>query len=103
MEKNLQTQIIKYLKSQGAVVDNVVGNEFQSNIADLLVCYKGQYIALEAKAPNGVLSKGQRYRLIKVQKAGGIGEVIYSLEKVKNILKTIDEGQIWVNTNYEKG
>lgn len=99
-ESNLQTKMIAYLKSQGAVVNNIHGSEYQSSISDLIICYRGRYIALEAKGPNGSIRPGQRRRLRKVQKAGGIGEVVYGLEKVKDILESIDEGREWSNTTY---
>jgi len=100
LEATLQSNVIKYLRRIGAVVDNINGNEFQASIADLLVCYRGRYIALEVKAPNGSLRSGQRRRLRKVQKAGGIGEVIYGIEKVKDIIKSIDGGTVWDNSYY---
>jgi hypothetical protein len=100
LETTLQTNIINYLKLKGALVDNIQGNEFQSSIADLLICYRGRYIALEVKGPNGVLRPGQQRKLLKVQKAGGIGEVVYGLNKVKDIIKTIDEEKLWDNSTY---
>lgn len=100
LESNLQTKIIAYLKSQGAVVDNIHGSEYQASVSDLLICYRGRYIALEAKGPDGSIRPGQRRRLRKVQKAGGIGEMVYGLEKVKEILRSINEGQEWHNTTY---
>ena len=99
-ESGLQTKVIKYLKACGAVVDNIHGNEYQSSIADLLICYRGYYISLELKAPNGVLSPGQRRRLLKVQKAGGIGECIHGISKVQSIINTLDQGEVWLNSTY---
>lgn len=100
LESNVQTSIITFLKRHGALVDNIQGNECQSSVPDLLICYAGRYIALEAKGPNGVLSPGQRRRLRKVQKAGGIGEVVYGITKVQSILSSIDEGKSWPNSTY---
>jgi penicillin-binding protein-related factor A (putative recombinase) len=99
-ESSIQAAIIKYLKSKGAVVHNIQGNEYQSGVSDLLVCYRGRYIALEVKGPNGSLSPLQRVRLRRIQKAGGIGEAVHGREKVKEILKTIDSGEIWINGTY---
>ena len=99
-ESGLQTNVIKYLRAKGAIVDNIQGNEYQASVPDLLVGYKGYYIALELKAPNGILSPGQRRRLIKIQKAGNIGECIHGIKKVKQIIETIDRGEVWINTAY---
>ena len=99
-ESTLQTKVIKYLRSKGAVVDNIQGNEYQASVPDLLVGYRGYYIALELKAPNGTLSPGQRRRLIKIQNAGNIGECVHGIEKVKQIIETIDRGEGWINSTY---
>jgi len=99
-ESTLQTKVIKYLESKGAVVDNIQGNEYTSSVPDLIIGYKGHYIALELKAPNGVLSPGQRRRLTKIQKAGNIGECIHGIEKVRRIIETLDRGEVWTNTPY---
>ena len=102
VEATLQTAVIKYLRAKGAVVDNIQGNEYQASVPDLLVGYRGRYIALELKAPNGTLSPGQRRRLIRIQKAGNIGECIHGLAKVKQIIETIDRGEPWPNSDYRR-
>jgi hypothetical protein len=99
-ESGLQTKVIKYLRNVGAMVDNIHGNEYQASIADLIICYRGRYIALELKAPDGVLSSGQRHKLRKVQRAGGIGECIHGINKVQSIIDTIDRGEVWCNSDY---
>ena len=99
-ESNVQNSIIKYLESRGAVVDNIQGNEMQSSVPDLIVSYRGRYIALEIKGPDGHLRPGQRRRLIKIQKSGSIGEVVHGTAKVKQIIETIDRGEVWINTTY---
>jgi len=100
LEATLQTNVINYLRRMGALVDNIHGSEYQSSISDILVCYRGRYIALEVKGPDGALSPGQRRRLRKVQRAGGIGEVVYGLSKVKEILKSINDEKSWNNSIY---
>ena len=99
-ESTLQTKVIKYLRAKGAVVDNIQGNEMQSSVPDLIVSYRGRYIALEIKGPDGHLRPGQRRRLIKIQKSGSIGEVVHGTAKVKQIIETIDRGEVWINTTY---
>ncbi|MFA5038021.1 MAG: VRR-NUC domain-containing protein [Candidatus Izemoplasmatales bacterium] len=91
---------MNYCKRRGAVVYNIHGNEYQSGVPDLLVGYKGWFISLELKAPNGQLSKLQRYRLRMTQRAGCIAEEIYSLERVKEIFACIDAGEEWINGDY---
>jgi hypothetical protein len=100
LEATLQIKVIKYLRAKGAVVTNIQGNEYTSFVPDLLVCYRGRYVALELKAPNGILSPGQRRKLIKIQKAGGIGEAVYGINKVKDIINSIDSGETWNHSDY---
>lgn len=93
--------ILKYLKSlPECSVDTIHGNEYQSSISDILVCYKGHYIALETKAPNGNPDPGQRAFLRRVQRARGIGEVVRGVAKVRSIIDAIDQNIPWVNTTY---
>lgn len=101
-ESSVQTSIMTYLQSIGAQVDNIQGNEMQSSVPDLLVCYKGRYMGFEVKGPTGTLRPGQRKRLIRIQKAGGIGEVVHGTQKVKQIIETIDRGEVWPNSDYRR-
>jgi Holliday junction resolvase len=89
-ECSLQTNVIKYLRSVGAYAINIHGDEFQAGVPDVIACYKGRFLGLELKAPNGQLSKLQKRNLQKIQKAGGIAEEVRSLEKVRTIIKAID-------------
>lgn len=78
----------------------VCGNEHQSGVPDILVCYKGVFIGLEVKGPNGSLRMGQRIRLRKIQKAKGIGEAVHGVKRVKEIIACIDAGGTWENRVY---
>lgn len=42
---------------------------------DFICCYKGRYVAIEAKASGGTLSPHQKQRLASIQFAGGIALV----------------------------
>jgi penicillin-binding protein-related factor A (putative recombinase) len=99
-ENYLQGEILKYLLRRGAYAVNIHGDEYQSSVPDILVCYRGRFIGLELKDANGVLSPGQRKHLRKIQKAGGIGEGLRSMQRVKDILKTIDNSEVWINGTY---
>lgn len=100
LESGIQTRIIAYLKSVGAYPINIAGNAFQTGVPDILVCYKGLWIALEVKAADGSLRPMQRIRIRRIRKAGGIAEEVRSVEKVKDIIATIDAGRTWVNQPY---
>ena len=91
-EQKIQYKIIKYLESLGAYVVKVVKAN-RSGVADLLVCYKGKFIAVEVKSEFGVTSPLQKYHAELVHRAGGISIVAYSAtdasEKImQELLKT---------------
>lgn len=86
-ESALQSKVIKYLQSEGAYVVKVVAAS-KDGVADLLVCYRGLFLALECKAPgklNGV-SPLQSYNINEVKKAGGISLAFDSLDTVKELI-----------------
>lgn len=88
MESNLQRRIARMLREQGDYVFNVVGNPMQQRgTADLLVCHQGLFIALELKAPGGKESKLQQFERRKVDAAGGIAGVAWSMDDVAALLR----------------
>ena len=86
-EKQIQTEIINFLKSIGCYyIKTIVSN--RKGIVDIHGCYEGKYFAIEVKAENKDfrdVTKLQRYDLKKVNDAGGIGFFANNLEYVKLI------------------
>lgn len=78
-EKNFENRIKAYLKEKGAwLIKYWGGGEFtKAGIPDLLVCYKGHFIAIEVKAPKGKPSELQLYHLRKIKDAGGYAFLLY--------------------------
>ena len=86
-ESTLQRNAIKYLRDHGAYVFNVVGGASQQRgTADLLICYRGLFIATELKVPGKKPSKIQEYELEKVRKAGGKAGAVESMEELETLL-----------------
>lgn len=91
-EKNIENKIKTYLKSIGAYCVKYHGNKFsQVGVADLLVCYKGRFLAIEIKNEIGKTSPLQEENILMVKRAGGISFVARSVEEVKEIIKDIDK------------
>ena len=92
-EKQFENKVKKYLKDQGAwFVKYWGGGGFtKAGIPDLLVCYKGRFIGIELKAPNGHPSDLQIYNLDKINKAGGYGILLYpkDFENFKTFLNNL--------------
>lgn len=78
-EKQFENKIKSYLKSKGAwFIKYWAGAQFtKSGIPDLLVCYKGKFIAIEVKAENGHPSELQLYNIRKIEEAGGKAFLLY--------------------------
>ena len=96
-EGNIQTAIKNYLKTLPRCrVINIHGSAYQEKgIADLLVCYKGLYVALEIKQDSGEPSKDQLLFLRSIRQADGIGEIVYGIEIVRDIIRCVDKGRTW--------
>lgn len=89
-EKQIENQIKKYLKSIGAYVVKYFGCTYtQAGVPDLLVCYKGRFIAIEVKTDSNKTSSLQDINIQQIKEAGGIAFVARSLEEVKNEIRKI--------------
>ncbi len=87
LEKTIENQIKKWLDSQGYWWMKVHGDMFQkSGIPDILACINGKFVGIEVKRPGGVMSELQKYNIEKIQAAGGVAFVAYSVEDVRNNL-----------------
>lgn len=90
-EKTITNQILKYLKSlpECFAFKEHGGLYGTSGIPDIIVCYKGKFLAFEVKTEKGKLSKLQEMTIAKIQKANGMAFKVTSLEEVKEILKGV--------------
>ena len=85
-------KIKQYLKSRGAYCEKIWGGGFQSaGIPDVIGCYRGRFIGIEAKVGNNKPSEIQKAKIKMIQKAGGYASVVWSLEEVEKLLNEIDE------------
>jgi hypothetical protein len=91
-ERKLVQRIQHYLDEQGARSFKIHGEEGsyqEAGIPDLLVCYRGRFIGLEVKLPGNTPSPLQEKVLREIKAAGGIAEVVTSVEQVRNLLAKI--------------
>ena len=89
-EQAIQRVIIKYLKTISYVVKIISASK--SGIPDLLICYKGRFIAFEVKTPDkkSNASDLQQHNINEIIKNGGLAYVVWSLEQVKEIIKGLE-------------
>ena len=90
-EKAITNQILKYLKSlpECFAFKEHGGLYNTSGIPDIIVCYKGKFMAFEVKNERGKLSKLQEITIEKIRNAKGMAFKVTSLEEVKEILKGV--------------
>ena len=87
-EKAMENKIKQYLKT---VEDLYFFKEHgglygTAGVPDIICCYKGQFIALEVKAPDGKATALQDATIKRIRKAGGVAEVVRSVEEAKEII-----------------
>lgn len=90
-EKIIQEKILQYLKQLPEVwFFKTHGGMYQlAGIPDIILCYKGCFIALEIKRPGGKATKLQEKVLRDIAKAGGTTAVVYGVEDVKRVIQQV--------------
>lgn len=89
-EKTLENKIKNYIKIQGGWVVKFFANGYtRRGIPDLLICFKGRFIAIEVKSSGGRLSPLQKNELEEIKKAGGLSFVCNpeNFEELKRLLE----------------
>ena len=89
LERDIIIAIKIYLASLGSDVffwKEHGGPYGTSGIPDIICCYKGRFLGLEAKLPSGKLTALQRRALDKINAAGGIGRRVESVDDVKAVI-----------------
>lgn len=95
-ETSLQTRIQDFLEKKRAYVFKNWGNmTTEPGRADLTVCYKGIYIAIEVKEDENYPTPAQGIHARKVWKAGGICLVAWSIAQVDTLLSLVDYFLDW--------
>ncbi|MCA1624151.1 MAG: VRR-NUC domain-containing protein [Acidobacteria bacterium] len=83
-ESQLIRQIKAYLDTINAFHFKVHGSEYMmAGLPDIICCYRGYYIGIEAKMPGNKLSERQKYIKSKIEQAKGVYWVIYSKEELE--------------------
>ena len=92
-ESQLTSQIKNFLASKGCYCEKIFGGGYQaSGIPDILVCYKGLFVAIEVKSPThkGRASDIQKLKIKRIRECGGIAFITDNLEDVEKIFDFID-------------
>ena len=90
-EQTVIDSIKKYLDS----VPNLFywkehGGQFgTAGIPDIIVCYKGRFVAFECKKPGRKTTILKKITLNKINKAKGIATIVTSVEQVKEVIENL--------------
>ena len=100
-ESAIQKKILDYLDAKGCFTVKVISAN-KNGIPDILCCYKGQMIGFEVKGMGGVVSEMQKFQVSEIRKAGGVAEVVRSVDEVRHALdklSRVDENGSWRDRN----
>lgn len=91
-ETRIQRAIQAMVRERGGFVFKVHGSEtMMAGLPDLIVCYRGLFVAFEVKTPSGKVSPRQRYVMRNIMGAQGVVTVPRSVADASAVLDTIDE------------
>jgi Holliday junction resolvase len=92
LEKDLQSRCLKYVKeleNKGypIIAINQHGSAFSSRgVPDILMCIKGQFIAVELKVGDNTPTPLQSHYIERIINADGQAHVIYDLKEFKRVV-----------------
>lgn len=90
-EARLSASIRKACLARGAFGFKVHGGPtMMVGLPDLIFCYRGTFVGLEVKMPDGVVSKIQERRIREIRDAGGIAFVVRSVASAMRALDRVD-------------
>ena len=94
LERDVVAAVKRYLASLGSDVffwKEHGGPYGTSGVPDIICCYKGRFLGLEAKLPGGRLTELQKRALEKINRAGGIGRRVENVDDVRAMIKIADD------------
>ena len=91
LESKIQSKILKELKKvpECYAYKNITTN--RKGIPDIIVCFKGKFVALEVKNEKGKTTQLQDWNIDQIRQSGGTAEVVRSWADVAEILRRLDE------------
>lgn len=87
----IKSEINAVLAHRGAWMFMPVPTGFQAHSIDYIVCCKGWFIGIEAKAPGKKATGKQEHILSRIRAAGGLTFVVSSKHEVAALDKAIGE------------
>jgi hypothetical protein len=85
-EAAIKKQIREWLRQEGAYIFSPVQMGYGASTLDLLVCWKGRFVAIEVKAEGKKLTPRQELLTSEIRAAGGRAFTAYSVDDVARAL-----------------
>lgn len=91
-----ESQLVQNIKKYLATVPECFawkehgGQYGTAGIPDIIVCYKGRFVGLEAKVGKNQPTKLQAATIEQIRKAGGTAAVVRSIADVKTVLEDME-------------
>lgn len=89
-EEAVVKEIRDIVEWRGGWVANIHGDQYHVGIPDLIICYKGFFIAVECKSIAGRARAAQKVQISKIIKAQGRTVVARHKDDVVELLDEID-------------
>ena len=91
LERDITTAILRYLKTVPECFcwKTHGGHYGTAGLPDIIVCYRGRFVAFEVKTATGRPSKLQEITIAKIKAAKGEAFIVRSVEETKEILETL--------------
>ncbi len=86
-EAAIQTKIMKFLKSIGAICNKTIGMS-KAGWPDIICCFKGRFFGVEVKQPGMKATPLQEFKMQEIAAAGGLVVVATSVEDVQAYLNS---------------
>jgi hypothetical protein len=92
-EGKVKKKVKEYLQSIGAWYYMPVSNGMgRVGCPDILVCYKGLFMAFETKAPGKIknVTANQQREIDGILRVNGLAHVVDDVEQVKSVIETVE-------------
>ena len=91
-ETTLTARIVRALEKQKVYVRKMHGGPYQQpGIPDLLCVVNGRAVGLEVKVEPNKATQVQEYEHKLIRRAGGVAEVVYSVDEALAVIKQVSQ------------
>ena len=93
LEKDITAAITRYLKTVPCCFfwKEHGGQYGTAGLPDLILCYRGRFVAFEVKTPTGKPTKLQEITIQRIKDAMGEAFIVRSVQEVQAIIKNLEE------------